>query len=1150
LGRIPLGLLLFALVSVAGAQQIQYAEPINLSVSGHVAQFDAYGRRFSLTLTDNDRLLQKLPVQRKQSLSRYRVLRGALEGQPGSWVRLVESAAGVEGAIWDGHDLYAVTRYADAAPYLTTPMQAAPGQTVVYRLSDARDMLPRDFCALGGVDSAAASSRQSALQQYHALVADLQTTADGRANRQIEIAVVADSAFAAAEQPDPTAAMLARLNIVEGIFTEQVGLLILATDVTVKSPDSDPFTSTSPTTLLEQVGSWRAATPAARARGLAHLMTGKNLDGTTAGIAYVGTACEVERGVSLSERTYGTTISALIMAHELGHNFGAPHDSEAGGACASTPTGFIMSPSITGYAKFSQCSVDIMRTTLDTASCVTAASYADVALASAATSVAAEGGVPFTFDFAVRSAGTRSAEDVTFDLSLPDSVGLTLESVSAEGGSCSVTGPAASCTFGELLPGETRAVSIRAHGLLAASFSAHARVRAANDPLVSNDTRDVAIAIRSGVDAAIAISASASTVPLGAPLEVYADMRSQRALPVRNAVLSLNLNQPVTSASMPGASCKTNQFSVICNVAELAPGASARLTVSTLTTDAGPLFAAASVSAPGDGDTANNSANASAWVQAERDVEITAGPANVDLAVGGVYEIPFVVRSLGTQATGDVAVWISMGSSAAVLESLDAGTSSCTPDESDSWRCVLGPLAPGESRVVRMRVRGLTVGNVDVQSMAEAANDGYNPNNSTGVRLRIDNTVDLGLVLASGGVGVEDTPVDGQVSVRSGGRDPARGATLDIEIPSAGTLLDAQVQEGADCQLLDAQHARCVLPAMARGAYVYVDYRAVFADPGSYQARFSLSTPGDTAAGNDSLTRAMLVRPYNDIGVIGDPDLTAFVVGETRDLGFEVTTGRRTLAQAQFVATHARPGAEVTAIRASAGDCRVVADIGGVCDFTNLAPDTRITVTVTWSALESAAAQEVTVSVSTPDDIRVANNELVGGAEVVGHTDVELRVGASSGGAPGQVIQFPPITVVNGSEKAVGTRLEVTLPAGMSLVAVSVANAICSGNAVLRCDFADLEANSTSTVNLSLRADAGGSYVSALKLSSLNDMNPANDSREVALNISAHKPTAEAHTSGGGGSLEWLSLALLGLLAPRRLAGKHRRPVWNPSNPG
>ena len=118
-----------------------------------------------------------------------------------------------------------------------------------------------------------------------------QNSDPGQITRQIEIALIADSDFGAAVSDDPTAAMLARLNIVEGIFSEQIGLLVLATDVRSMPANDDPFTSTDATTLLEQLGKYREATAAVRARGLAHLFTGKDLDGTTAGIAYLDSAC-------------------------------------------------------------------------------------------------------------------------------------------------------------------------------------------------------------------------------------------------------------------------------------------------------------------------------------------------------------------------------------------------------------------------------------------------------------------------------------------------------------------------------------------------------------------------------------------------------------------------------------------------------------------------------------------------------------------------------------------------------------------------------------------------------------------------------------------------------------------------------------------
>jgi hypothetical protein len=158
------------------------------------------------------------------------------------------------------------------------------------------------------------------------------------------------------------------------------------------------------------------------------------------------------------------------------------------------------------------------------------------------------------------------------------------------------------------------------------------------------------------------------------------------------------------------------------------------------------------------------------------------------------------------------------------------------------------------------------------------------------------------------------------------------------------------------------------------------------------------------------------------------------------------------------------------------------------------------------------------------------NNEVRGRAEVMAATDLELRVAESAGGASGSTLDFPQISVVNAGEMAFGARLEVTLPAEMSLVNVSAANAICSGTTVLRCDFAELEPHSTSTVNLSVRSGSRGSYSSALKVSSLNDTNPANDARNVAFEISGSTPvTAAAKTGGGGGRFEWLTLLLLAL---------------------
>ncbi len=841
--------------------------------------------------------------------------------------------------------------------------------------------------------------------------------------------------------------------------------------------------------------------------------------------------------MSLSERSYGTTISAIVMAHELGHNFGASHDGEAGGSCASVAGGYIMSPSISGYANFSQCSVDVIKKTLDTKSCVTPADYADAAVSSAATTVSVDGGVPFSVPFTVRSAGTKTVQRVSFTFTLPDSSGLFLDAAVAESASCQVSGLTATCDFGDLQPGEQRAVSITARATVAGTATARARVTASNDQMTSNNSRDVGLLVRSGIDAAVSVSTDETEVPVGSPLTIYTDVSSKRALPVLNAVLSLNLNQPVSAASMPGAACAVNSNSVICNIAQIAAGSSLRLTVTSNNTAAGPLLATANVSVIGDGDGSNNTATAQAWVQAERDVELTAGPASVDLAVGGAYDIPFLVRSLGPQATGDVALWVTLPDGVS-LAGFDADDAPCDlqPDGA-SFRCALGPLAPGSSRLVRMRVTGTRATNATINAMAEAAYDGYNPNNSTSVQLHIDNLVDLAVLVATGGSGLEGQDINGQVTLRSGGREAASNATLDIEVNPAGALRSATIHNGADCERLSPQRMRCALPAMAAGAQSYVDYTTQFADAGNYDVSFTLHTPGDTAAANDVLTRSVQVRPYLDIAVAGAPDLSDIVSGNSRQATFTVTTGRRGLATAGFTAKNYLPGITVTDIRASVGDCHVDAAAGGICNFTDLPADTQLTVTVAWRA-DHACDQDVAVSVSTPGDVLLSNNQVTAHAQVIAPTDLDLRVAGAISGTSGATLAFPAISIVNSGEKAYGAKLEVTLPPEVSLVNISAANAICSGTSVLTCDFSELEANSTNTVNLTVRANARGDFSSALKLTSINDTNPANDSGSVAFNITASTTVSEAKTSGGGGGgrFEWLGLVVLSMLVARRLS--------------
>ena len=321
------------------------------------------------------------------------------------------------------------------------------------------------------------------------------------------------------------------------------------------------------------------------------------------------------------------------------------------------------------------------------------------------------------------------------------------------------------------------------------------------------------VSIRSGIDAAVAVAVNTAEVALGAPIEIYVDVSSLRALPLTNAVLSVNFNEPVTAANMPGATCNASAFAVTCTIATLPAGATRRLTLNATASTAGPMFAGASINAGGDGDFSNNTANLTGWVRAEHDIDLAAGAPSIDLGVGAYYEIPYTLRSRGTFDATNTRLTITLLSTAVAVQTHRAwrtceqsgpmtlpvrarrGTRRAKP----AWCC-----CASMARAPPMRTSAPSPASMTMS---------YTTNNIAGVQLRVDHAVDLAVVLASGGAGVEDLPIDGQVTLRSNGRQTLTGASFDIDLTAAGTLESASIYNGAACTLLDGQRARCTLPA-------------------------------------------------------------------------------------------------------------------------------------------------------------------------------------------------------------------------------------------------------------------------------------------------------------------------------------------------
>jgi len=511
--------------------------------------FQAYGRQFELSLEPNAGLaaivedtsspsaatspagsaltpLQKAGMESRQgSLQLYR---GHVDGSERSWVRLALKDGIARGMIWDGVDLYVIEPAAgrEDLPPATSPGSAsatpADDANVIFRLADV--LMDAGAASCATEETAPDAIGVSGKQAYGALVQELKGSpaimqAAGAA-RRLTISAIGDTRFlhrygglqAARE------AILARLNNVDGIFSAQLGIEIHVEGVFVNEAGSDPLSdATSPNALLTELGKLRKRSPELRSSGLTHLFTGRDLAGTTIGIAYVGALCAPEHGAGLTQ-TLNAWRDSLVAAHEIGHNFGADHDGDPQGNCAAAPSGFLMAASVNGSEVFSQCSLERMRAQIQTASCITNLPPANVGVPRDLGTVRGPLAAPFDWRIDVTNAGGLSALDVRADLFLPPA--MSVEDAYVSGGTCVSGAGVVQCQLGEVPGSAMRTIHLRLRSELAGSSPISIWLSSQRDSTLSNNRGVGTVVIAPQADLAVHLSGPASaTVAQAFPID-------------------------------------------------------------------------------------------------------------------------------------------------------------------------------------------------------------------------------------------------------------------------------------------------------------------------------------------------------------------------------------------------------------------------------------------------------------------------------------------------------------------------------------------------------------------------------------------------------------------------------------------------------
>jgi hypothetical protein len=328
---------------------------------GLVLQFEANGRRHVLRLRPN----LELGATGNRLAGRAQAYAGQAGEHSGSWAAVTLIGSRWSGIWYDGGEYYGVDSADALAPVSDAAAALDPASLMVYRL---RDVVWEDVDLEGDTLTAPQDGAQ--------LVAGLTTATTPffrgmTPTRRLSVALVADALLAAQDGEQVELNLLAQLNVIDGLFANQLGVHIAASSVTVYTlhPDEPFGRTTDASDLLEELATWRADDLQQRAAGLTHLFTARRLDGRTVGMGYLGTVCSRRFSASLSQATAAVSLAALIAAHEIAHVLGAPHDGERDSACATTPADYLMAPRINGSQDFSACSLEQMAPQAEAASC-------------------------------------------------------------------------------------------------------------------------------------------------------------------------------------------------------------------------------------------------------------------------------------------------------------------------------------------------------------------------------------------------------------------------------------------------------------------------------------------------------------------------------------------------------------------------------------------------------------------------------------------------------------------------------------------------------------------------------------------------------------------------------------------------------------
>lgn len=272
-------------------------EPYDLRAPGYRAEEEWMGGRQSV------------------SPSPSRTFRGTVPQLWDSEVRFSVAEQRIEGVILTPDEWYYIEPLRNFSP------SSDPSEMVVYRRSDIR------FEELGTCGTTLAHRIGGARE-----LVEPQMSAATSGVGFAKVATEADYEYVVASggASEANATILDILNQVDGIYQTQLSISLQVVYQHDWSTPDDPYASTASSTMLTEFKNYWNANFYGVPFNLAHMWTGRDMDGTTVGIAYLGVVCDARTySYGISQRLASSPGKYILTAHEIGHNFGATHTDQA-----------------------------------------------------------------------------------------------------------------------------------------------------------------------------------------------------------------------------------------------------------------------------------------------------------------------------------------------------------------------------------------------------------------------------------------------------------------------------------------------------------------------------------------------------------------------------------------------------------------------------------------------------------------------------------------------------------------------------------------------------------------------------------------------------------------------------------------------------